>query len=235
MGSLGSFLFLLFLCLIFSLFLWLLLLLLLFLLLRSLLFDLFLKLLSPDFSISLLVLFVLLLLLILLVFLLLLIFLVFLISRLLLLSGISATSFCFSRPLLFFLGISLLLLLEVLLLLLVRLLLLDGLLTFVQCQVGRSLGLLLSLGLAFAFTVCELLELGDIEAVHVVDVRVDAARQIQRRVEPLLLVLGEAGLAHLLGHADLHQLHVACPQRIVHDPLVLLDGNRTCRITINYL
>ena len=226
LGSLGSFLFLLFLCLILSLLFRLLLLQLLFLLLRGFFFNLGFEFFCLDLSIALILLLILLLLLVFLVFLLTSWLLNLFLFLLTLRSGTVLTFLLLKGSLLLLLGLSLLLLLEVLLLLLVFLLLLDGLLALVKSQVGSSLSLLLSLRLSFALTIGKLLEFGDVEAVHVVDMRVDAAGEVERGVEALVLVLGEPGHADLLGHADLYQLDVAGSQGVVNHPFILFNCDR---------
>ena len=71
------------------------------------------------------------------------------------------------------------------------------------------------------FAIGVLLELGNKESIHVVHVGVDTLAEFDTRVEALLLVVGEAWVAHL--EASLNQLDKPVLERVVDDPLVFLD------------
>jgi hypothetical protein len=97
------------------------------------------------------------------------------------------------------------------------------------CSLLFSWDLLLFLWLFY--TVCKFLELGNEETVHIVHMRVDPASEFERRMEPQMLMLGEAGLAHLWDTC-LDKFNVASSQRIVDNPFVLFDWNRASRVPI---
>ena len=101
--------------------------------------------------------------------------------------------------------LSLLLFLLVILLLSLRLFLLN----FFLVPLGVNLDLGLHILCLLTFTVCKLLELSDKETVHVVDMRVDSAGQIQTGVEPLLLVLCVTCLPYFVRDAKLHEFDIA--------------------------
>ena len=92
------------------------------------------------------------------------------------------------------------------------------------CAVDVSLGLL---GLHLRAPLD--LELGDVEAVHVVHVRVEAARERELVRERLAAVAREAGHAEL--EPGLDEAHVRpLAERVVDDGLVLVDGDGAGRV-----
>jgi hypothetical protein len=125
--------------------------------------------------------------------------------------------YCCCRFLRGLLCLLLILLLQVSLLLFSELLFLESLL---EDLIGNDRGSR-SVFLGLTFSVRKFLELGEVEAVHVVGVWVDTARQVKRRVEPLLLVASKARFAHF-AQTCVDELHIASAQCIVNYPFVLL-------------
>ncbi len=125
--------------------------------------------------------------------------------------------------------IFLLLLLLFLLLFLLVLLLLplsEFLLDLLLIALWVHLGLLILVLLELAVTVCELFELSNEEAVHVVHMGVDSSGQVETGVESLFLVLSVPGLTDLIGDAEFYKLHIARAKGIINYPFILFycDG-----------
>ena len=125
--------------------------------------------------------------------------------------------------------IFLLLLLLFLLLFLLVLLLLplsELLLDFLLIALWVHLGLLILVLLELAVTVCELFELSNEEAVHVVHMGVDSSGQVETGVESLFLVLSVPGLTDLIGDAEFYKLHIARTKGVINYPFILFycDG-----------
>jgi hypothetical protein len=120
----------------------------------------------------------------------------------------------FVQWLLVLLSVFTLLTLPLLLFLLVQLLFL---ILFFLLKLFLNLLRILRLILLF-LSICEFLELGDEEAVHVVDVGVDSLSQVQRWVEPLVLVFCHAWFSNL--NTCFYQLHIPCLKGIVNHPFV---------------
>ena len=121
-----------------------------------------------------------------------------------------------------FLGLLLLLLLLVSLLLLSSCLLLESLLDgFVGlCLLDWGLSSGFTFFLELLLSVGELLELCEEETVHVVSVRIDTSGQIQRGMEPLLLVASETWLTDFTDTC-VNELHESVAECEVNDPFVL--------------
>ena len=123
----------------------------------------------------------------------------------------------------------LLLLLFLLLFLLVLLLLFlsELLLDFLLIALWVHLGLLILVLLELAVTVCELFELSNEEAVHVVHMGVDSSGQVETGVESLFLVLSVPGLTDLIGDAEFYKLHIARTKGVINYPFILFYGDGT--------